>query len=110
MQAEALNLPQKLAIKFKGQKIKLIENKKSVTLIPIDDVVDEFCGLIKLDGTRVEKFLEERRGENVYDAIDKAYGMFESDGHEVDRYMLEKQEEIALEDRNINEKDKNNLD
>jgi virulence-associated protein VagC len=63
MKAEALNLPQPLAIKFAGQEVELIEHGDSVLISPTEDIIDKTCGMFKSDGHRVDRFLEEKHRE-----------------------------------------------
>jgi virulence-associated protein VagC len=60
MKADALNLPQPLAIKFKGQEVELIEHGDSVLISPTEDIIDRTFGMFKSDGHRVDRFLEEK--------------------------------------------------
>ena len=70
MQADTLNLPEKLAKIFKGRKVKLIAKDDTILIQPIDS----------------------------YAALKRLVGMAKSDGHAVERFIESKQEEIALEE------------
>jgi virulence-associated protein VagC len=70
MQAEALNLPEKLANMFKGMKVELMAQDNTVLIKPVDSDA----------------------------ALKRLCGMFKSDGHDVDRFIAAKQEEIRLEE------------
>jgi virulence-associated protein VagC len=101
--AEVLNLPQRIADKFKGMEIEIIENQSSIIIKPleddIDDAINELCGIFRGDGHEVDRFMEAKQSEiDLEDEIDRAFGMFQSDGHAVDRFMEEKQREIDIEE------------
>ena len=70
MQADTLNLPEKLAKIFKGRKVKLIAKDDTILIKTVDS----------------------------NEALKRLIGMAKSDGHSVDRFIESKQEEIALEE------------
>ncbi|MCL2064219.1 MAG: GNAT family N-acetyltransferase [Candidatus Cloacimonetes bacterium] len=70
MQADILNLPEKLAKLYKGRKVKLIAKNDTILIQPI----------------------------NSDEALKRLIGIAKSDGHSVDRFIENKQEEIALEE------------
>ena len=64
LQAERLNLPKPLAEKLKGKKVELIENNDTtITIKPIQCIIDAACGMLKSDGHAVERFMAEKRRE-----------------------------------------------
>ena len=64
LQAEILNLPEPLAVKLRGKKVELIENgDTTITIRPVQCVIDAACGMLKSDGHAVDRFMTEKRQE-----------------------------------------------
>jgi len=64
LQAEKLNLPESLAVKLRGKKVELIENSDTtITIKPVQCVIDVACGMLESDGHAVDRFMAEKRLE-----------------------------------------------
>ena len=64
LQADRLNLPEPLAVKLRGKKVELIENgDTTITIKPVQCVIDAACGMLKSDGHAVDRFMAEKRLE-----------------------------------------------
>ena len=64
LQAEKLNLPEPLAVKLRGKKVELIENgDTTITIKPVQCVIDAACGMLKSDGHAVDSFMAEKHLE-----------------------------------------------
>jgi virulence-associated protein VagC len=61
LRAEALNLPEMFATKFRGKKVELIEDGDTVTIKPVKCVIDEACGMLKDSNFGTNEFLKQKR-------------------------------------------------
>ena len=63
LQAEALNLPEPIALKLRGKKVELTEDEGAIIIKPVQSAIDVACGMLKSDGRVVDRFMEQKRLE-----------------------------------------------
>jgi virulence-associated protein VagC len=67
MQAEALNLPEEFANKWRGKKIELVEDGDSIVISPVVFSPEAMLGMLKSDGHEVERHLARKREDKKYE-------------------------------------------
>ena len=69
LQAESLNLPELFARKLRGTRVELIENPDAtITIKPVPCVIDSACGMLKSDGSAVDRHIARKRVEKALEA------------------------------------------
>ena len=63
LQAEALNLPEAFASKLRGKKVELMEIGDTITIKPIQCVIDAACGMLEGSSFGTETIREQKRLE-----------------------------------------------
>jgi len=61
LQAEALNLPERFAVKLRGKKVELVEDGDTITIKPVRYAIDEACGMLKGSSFGTEAFMKQKR-------------------------------------------------
>ena len=67
IQAEALNLPEPIAIKLRGKKVELTENEGAIMIKPVGNAIESACGMLKSDGHAVDRFMKHKRLEKDFE-------------------------------------------
>ena len=63
IKSEQLNLPEKIAKRFKGKELEIIEVKEGILLKPVGSSVKSIRGLLKGSGVSTELFMQYKKEE-----------------------------------------------
>jgi virulence-associated protein VagC len=63
LQAETLNLPSAVAIRYRGRALRLVDEGERIVITPINDIISSARGMLKGLDYSAEQFMRDKQAE-----------------------------------------------